>query len=491
MDQAKLDLITPTQFQKLLYYANGDTDEAITSNFHRNFTKTSYYVPYEEKLFVVSSIPNEIDKTSTSTYRTNTSFSALLYTNLRVKIPPLKVKDSLKDSVKICWSRYLAHNMIVSSKLSIDGKEYQKIPGKYYDIHYQYEVPNDRKHEYCELVGDVDMLTGWSTHLPFYTIHAPQPFFFSEDISQSLPLSCFGVKEALFEYVFNRNITHFIRVLRLDKTNGKWIEMNTPSLQLLESIVEGLPSQMPEPELWGRYALLSEEEQNERSTCLTSQEYFIHSIIECESQNLVRITDSAETREIKVLSSAPVKKVYWVAENLDAKKKNIHSNYTTDLDTQKGWNPCKKVVFKYGQTVTKSLEQDQFTLIQSYKHCKGSPVDKGYNCYSYANDRDTLNADIGVTFQQSDKSMVITLDDTDPYKVPIHKINNNKQSVDAITSLDDISKLLEEKQEEIQRSQGTFRLHVFLLSYRHVKWTRNDKGVMQLEIWDGLDHQKK
>jgi hypothetical protein len=263
--------------------------------------------------------------------------------------------------------------------------------------------------------------------------------------------------------------------------------MNTPSLQLLESVIEGLPSQMPEAELWGRYAIHNPEEQDYRSNCLSSQEYFIHNIIECESQNLVRITDSSETREIKVLSSTPVKKVFWVAENLDAKKKNIHSNYTTDLDQGKGWNPCKKVVFKYGQTVSRTLEQDQFTSIQAFRHCRGSPIDKGYNCYSFANDRDTLNADIGITFQHSDKSMIITLDDTDPYKVPIHKINNNKQSVDSITSLEDISKLLEEKQEDIERSQGTFRLHVFLLTYRHIQWTRNDKGVMVLDVWDGLD----
>lgn len=473
MEISSLELESKTKFQQDLYYQKDGSDEQVTSNFYREFNKTSFWVPIDERLELITLDEGRSDDTLLS-YRVNINYNSLLYTKLRLKLPPIKVKDEFKDSVRICWTRYLGHNICNNTRFTIDSKEYQSFPKQWYDINYQFNIQNNKKDEYKYFVGDIPMLTNWTNHLPGFTLNVPQPFFFSKDISQSINLSHFDVKEATFTYSINRMPEKLLRV-QIMKDNT-WIETENPSFETLDAVLDGLPRDLPLPELWARYSIHTSDENDWRKNCTDNQCYYIENIINCSPPNNFHLGTIAEA---KLTSLAPCKKIYWMAQNLTSLKHNLYSNYTTSNSTiEKGWNPCSKVIIKYGQKIRYTSEQDEFSHLVPFYHSIGTPSDNGYCCYSYSNDPETLDADIAIPYKD-EKIIYISLSDTDPYKIPVYKINKKVE-----TTKDDIPKLFI-KDENIKYDQDNqYSLHVFLVSYRKVEWKKNDLGKMILSISD-------
>lgn len=481
MDLTKLDLKQPTKILRLLnYQEKADSDEQIITNFKRDFKKTSYYVPIDLPLNISSSNPDESKKLYHVVYKANTNMSYLLYTYLRWKLPSIKVKEKYNDYVKICWSRYIAHNIVLKCRCLHGEKEYQVIPQKWFDMNFQFNIENDRKKEYREAIGDVPELIEFTNHLPEWNICFYQPFDFSRDICMALPLSIVKATEVSFEYTFDYDISRFLRVMIFEKETNTWIE-KAFSYQQLIGICDGIVSRLPQPVLWGRYGKVDSEEEIQMQNCVPIHSYVISNYLVPETKNNIAI-EKCETHEIiPLVSDSPVKKIYWVAENLEAKKKNIHSNYTTEVDQTIGWNPFTKVVMKYGQSNRLALERDQFSGSQIFYHCKGSPIDKGFNCISNANDKETLDADIGITYDGVDKQLIVYIDDTDPYKKPIPK----EKSSDELASQDITFLLKEEKLEDIERTPTNYKIHLILETYRIIKWVRSEKGTFDFEIFDG------
>lgn len=249
--------------------------------------------------------------------------SYLLYTYLRWKMPSIKVKEKYKDLIKICWSRYIAHNIVVKCKCLHSEKEYQTIPQKWFDMHFQFHIENDRKKEYRDLIGDVDELTQFTTHLPEWSICFNQPFDFSRDICMALPLSIVKATEVSFEYTFDYDISRYLRVMILEKESNKWIEKAFTYQQLL-TFCDGIVSRLPQPVLWGRYVKVDHEEETQMQNCVPNHSYVISNFLVPETKNNLSLINCEVHEIIPLVSDSPVKKIYWVGENLEAKKKNIH-----------------------------------------------------------------------------------------------------------------------------------------------------------------------
>jgi hypothetical protein len=397
---------------------------------------------------------------------------------MKLKLPSIKVKDEFQETVRICWTRFIGHNICDNMRLEIDSKEYQSFPKQYFDFEFQFNIPNEKKNQYKYLVGDIDFLTNWTDHLPSFPLIVPQPFYFSKDISQSINLSHFDVKEALFTYNVNRNIENLLRIQV--KKNGEWIETENKTFEMLETVLEGgLHQYLPIPEIWARYGKQTKEEHDWRKNCTNNQSYFIENIIVCSPPNPVQL---GLTSEIKINSTGPCKRIFWAAQNLNSLKKNLHSNYTTnDDDIEKGSNPCKKMILKYGQKIRSVAEEDDFSYFVPFKHCIGSPIHKGFCCYSYSNEPETLDADIAVPYK-NDKILLITLGLNDNYKLNFKKINKKlEHTKEEIADL-----FIKEDRDELYKieSDNQFLLHVFLISYRKVEWKRNEQGKMILNITD-------
>lgn len=474
MGIARIELQNQTNFVKELYYSDtNNKDDEITSNSYREFNKSTFYIPIDEKLDATHT-----DKSST--FKVKVSYDELLYLNCRMELPTLRVKENYKDTVKIAWTHNLGHNIIRSGRLMIDGKEYQRFDRIDLDIFLQYEVSNDKKQHYRERIGSIPILEDWTNHLPRYRLNIPQPFYFCKDISQNIPLKVFGVKEASFVYEFVLDIWKLLRVSIFSSKTNTWQELRNPTKTKLEGLIDGLntSASLAYPDLYGRYVILTDEERNWRSSCLSKQIYYIDQMIDSSPANLVPINQTAEA---KLVCNSPCRKIYWLAENTIAKDYNIYSNYTTNpRERESGWNPCATASMKYGQITRFQFEQDFFTLQTPDKHSIGTPNEIGYNCYSFSYDNSTFDADIGMTFNPPNNipTLSIQIADTDPYKEEIKKYEKKLNK-------DDLEEMLEQQETlESDNSKEQYKVHVKLLTYRRVKFEKSDKGDIVLSIDD-------
>ena len=475
MDIARIELLNRTNFVNELYYSDANNkDDEITSNSYREFNKSTFYVPIDEKLEATHT-----DKTSN--YKIKVFYDELLYLNCRLELPTLKVKEEYKDTVKIAWTHNLGHNIVKSGRLILDGKEYQKFDKVDLDIYYQYEVSNERKNQYKERIGSIPILENWTNHLPRYRLNIPQPFYFCKDISQNIPLKVFGVKEASFIYEFVLDIWKLLRISIYSSKTNTWQELRNPTKTKIEQLINGLNTSatLPLPELTARYVILTDEERNWRNSCLSKQVYYIDQMIDSSPANHVPIHQTAET---KLVCNAPCRKIYWLAENTSGRDYNIYSNYTTSIkDMSLGWNPCASATLKYGQMTRFHFEQDVFTQQSADKHSIGTPNEPGYNMYSFSYDNNTFDADIGMSFNPPNNipTFSIQITDTDPYKEEIKKYSPKQ------LNKDDLEEMLEQQESlEKESSKEMYQVHVRLLTYRRVKFEKSEKGDIVLSIDD-------
>ena len=83
MDIARIELLNRTNFVNELYYSDANNkDDEITSNSYREFNKSTFYVPIDEKLEATHT-----DKTSN--YKIKVFYDELLYLNCRLELPTL------------------------------------------------------------------------------------------------------------------------------------------------------------------------------------------------------------------------------------------------------------------------------------------------------------------------------------------------------------------------------------------------------------------
>ena len=474
MDIARIELQNRTNFVNELYYSDANNkDDEITSNSYREFNKSTFYIPIDEKLEATHT-----DKTST--FKIKVSYDELLYLNCRMELPTLRVKDEYRDTVKVAWCHNLGHNMIRSARLILDGKEYQRFDKVDLDLFLQYDISNDRKDHYRQRIGCVPMLEDWTNHLPRYRLNIPQPFYFCKDISQNIPLRVFNVKEAYFIYEFVLDIWKLLRVSILSSKTNTWQELRNPSKSKIEQLVNGLNTSatLPYPELNARYIILTDEERNWRNSCLSKQVYYIDQMVDSSPTNLVPIHQTVET---KLVCNSPCRKIYWLAENVAGREYNISSNYTTNSrDHLTGWNPCASATMKYGQITRFHHEQDFFTQHTPDKHSLGTPVETGYNMYSFSYDNNTFDADIGMSFNPPNNipTLAIHISDTDPYKEEVKKYEKKLNKEDLEDMLD------QQETEEKDNSRELYQVHVRLLTYRRVKFEKSEKGEIVLNIDD-------
>lgn len=467
------ELNNKTKFVEELYYSKPDEDQVI-SNFYKTFGKTSYYVPIDKPL-------EKFASGSQMVYKIDTLMDQLLYIYYRITVPALSVKDECKDFVKISWSHNLLHNIFNRMTLRLNTKVYQTIDKYILDIHLAHNIHNDQKPLYKEQIGSIPMLEEWNTLLPSYILGFEPCFFFSSDISQSIPLNVFddAIRDASF---LSEPVLQIYKLLRISvkNENGEWRELEDIELSQLKRFVDGVNEDalLPIPEVIGRYVKMNKDEKEWRKECEESQIYYIDNYIDASPANTSKINTTSETL---ISSTSPCKKIYWLAENIKSSKQNLHSNYTTNsTDIQKGWNPCYSCKLKYGQNIRFSITYDQSSRHFPIKHCVGYSSEKGYNVFTFSYDKETFEADIGATFNDTNKTqLMIKLEDTNPYRIPVQR-----SSVTPVTK-EELQNVLSNKQkEQNELDNDEYNVRVYLLSYRKVRFERNEFGKIILSIED-------
>jgi hypothetical protein len=173
------------------------------------------------------------------------------------------------------------------------------------------------------------------------------------------------------------------------------------------------PRPIPVPELWGRFAQVTDAERNWHKSQVRT--LYIEDVVSAKANN-----PSAFGARVAIPLHAitPCKAVFWVAENRDASLNRNFSNYTTDSDNLlDGWNPCATAGVKYtGSHRINELPNDHFDRSEGYSFMPSTPEEPGYNCAAFAYNLTSLNADTGIVLEPLKATLVLSLADTDPFK---------------------------------------------------------------------------
>lgn len=413
---AKFDLDTLTKFQEEIHIPS-DEDEEITSNFYREFRKTTW----------VSHIPSKMKANCSDTevsFTANTTFHYLINTFIRQTFPALRVKKEYENDVQIAWPHNLGTNSTPKACFKIDDDTLQTIDYVWFDIHSQFFMKPGFRDHWNMCVGNLPMLENWTNFLPEFTSNVRQPWFYGKDFCMAVPM--FLSSLSLFEHVYTIRpfITDLLR-MRVKKGDG-WIETMC-NLKCLDGT--GPNGQLRPPELWGRYGYLHPTEFK-WNKCREKHTFYIEDVIACDS---VIPSSYGSVVTVQLDCKTPCKAFYWVAENLSAKENRNFSDYTTNKDNMyQGWNPIRSRSLMYsGNTRLEMADSDHSDKIEPWDFAISPPSEAGYNMYSFACNPNSLDAEVGIVMNGMSVNLLCTLDNTDPYLKPV-KNTEDKSILDEL-----------------------------------------------------------
>lgn len=464
---ARFEFQILNDFQKELHLIFGENEEPedgieIISSFYRKFQKSTWYSQCTSKL-KCNVTENEL------VYTVNNTFHCLLYTYMRQTFPALKVAKKYHGLVEICWPHNLGTNYVCEARLKFDDDVPQTIDSYWFDIYSQwYMKPGFDKH-YNICVGSLPFLENWSSFLPEFTTNVMQPFYYMRDVSLALPLFYFSSQSTVTQNYTVRNTIGSLLRMRINTNKENPSSPIWKETAYNANYVEGAGSTgvLRVPELWGRYAYLTDVEIDwykecsmeevsdnpdpKKGTLVNQKTFYVEDIIACESDNP---NCYGAKVGIDLDCKTPAKAMFWMAENLTAKNNRNFSNYTTAADNlQEGWNPIRSVSLSYGgHTRLDNMDSDHFDKIEPWVHFKSAPWQAGYNAYSFSLDSTSLDADVGIIWDGLKARLTATLGNTDPSLKPVKRYDETKV-------------LLDELEEEgiLTNSNDYFKIHVRLL----------------------------
>lgn len=382
---AKEELESLTEFQREIHVTSSLAEE-IASNFYRNFVKSTWYSSVHMKLKCTTD-GDEI------VYAVNNSFHFLMYTYMRANLPPVRVKPEYKNRVRIAWCHNVGTNLMRHAVFKEDDDTYQKFDNIWLDIYFQfYQTSGAGKRRNHNIgIGNLKYLEEWSESLPPYTINVDQPWFYSMDHALAFPIFYKSSQiRAEHRYTFRLPVAELLRV-QIKTKDHTWKDTTRKVYQYLDISPSAT---LKIPELWGRYAYITEPEIKWYK-CKQTRSFYIRDVEVCDTPNPNKYNTTAE---IPLHCKNPCLAFFWVAENRDASVIHNYSNYTTDTNNlYLGWDPIKSVSLTYGTTTRiDNMPSDHFSIAEPRKHFPSSPCESGYHGYSYAWDSTSYHGDIGI-----------------------------------------------------------------------------------------------
>lgn len=385
---AKHELDSLTDFQTELHVTDPNNEDII-SIFYRAFIRSTWY----------SSMPIKLKCTTDgeeTIYAVNNNFHFLLYSYMRTVLPAIRVKPDYVDKVHIAWCHNIGTNIIQQAVFKEDDDTYHTWDNVWADIYFQfYQDAGAGKRENHNIgIGNVKCLEDWTSFLPRYPLNVDQPWFYSMDHAKAFPIHVkHSLTKAEHRYTYRTRIGDLLRVEYLAQ-NGVW----KPTTKNLSKYLDmGPDPEIKTPELWGRYAYVTEQELKYHRECLGTRHYYTRDVEICDTQNPNKYKSTAE---INLHCVNPCLAFFWIAENMVATASHNYSNYTTDTkDLYNGFDPIKTTTLKYG-TITRfdNMPSDHFSIAEPRKHFTSAPNERGYHGYSYAWNSASEYGDIGIVF---------------------------------------------------------------------------------------------
>lgn len=430
---ANIDLSNITDFQKEMYDV---LDENSSTSLIPRFLATFKQRPWSDNMLIKLSRVEEAGK---YIYSPNMKFDFLLYCFYYTQLPFLKVKEEHIDKIQICWTHNLAHNITKKCEMYYDDSTPQTFDTVSLDIYRQFYLKKKLRKTYDINIGNDPRLISWTSELLGLTIKPHQPWYFSEKEYFALPILQFNDRNDTkksdipirFIYEFNLDISKLLRMRRLvpdnmaSKTKGAYRDEGRmwKDIPCRFEYLNGVPNthKLPVPEIYGRHVLITPEERIWYKELCNSKPYkiYITDIISKDSDNNYKYQSQAR---LDIDYKASVRALHFVAENMEAKRNRLYSNYTTNSnDISQGYSPIESYELVYFNAVRIPKTNFEFASeIEANYHFPSVPFEPGYGGLSFAYgkcslDKGSVISDTSLSFNKSKAQIVLNLGSTDPY----------------------------------------------------------------------------
>lgn len=388
------DQVDKSTYQKDLHFADDASNEtSIRTQFMNIKRKETWTYRTNLKLDCTGDISNP----DFITYKVRVlPFHALRYTVVIQSIPAITAAPGFE----ICWAPNLATNCIQSATFKVNDTEFQSLNSEYFDDHCKkINKTNDKDLNYE--IGNISELVEWSSYLPSYQTLFNIPWFFNQHSSKSFPLDKCGKEDVVvIETQLKRSLSQLIRVRRADTKkevtfDESYLSANTPMT-------------LPVPEIRGEYIMKSDMEC-EHDRCEETQQKYSSNVFDIDNVRMIEsdnIYAMNNTVNIKIKDMPfPVHTIHWKAVNLEARKYNNLSNYTTNaFDNTIGGNPIKWVSLSTPNGIL-FKNQDFYVgerIVPKFNFNKVPHV-AGYGCWTNATDAcDALYPKPGINLNESE-----------------------------------------------------------------------------------------
>ncbi len=416
---AFIDLATLSNLGRQLYGG-----EQVATPFAREIRKSSWFT----HVFLPMKVEGQVDQPS---YKISKSADFLLFSWLIFHLPDISVKAGELGNYKICYCRNPAHNLVKEAALVFNDLTLQSFDTSLLDQTAQFTVPEGKWDSYQAMIGNKTKLITPGSHLAPETLKLPLKFTYTRNLGSALPTSSLTLNDMRINCTFEDDLTKIIRVQNFDGTDWLWIDPATVTLSTLVDVVGKNGLTLTRPELWGRYAIVTNEERAYHQS--QTKDMVIEQI---QKHNGKR--EAAGVHRMEVHFTGPIRALFFAAHNHTSSLKNNHSNYTTnDLDLDKGIDPIRDVTLTYeGQTRYENVPGSHFNDMEPYQLARRCPKNVGYHGQMYCLDLESDDPDgssnYGKLTTTFDFNIVETSTDSDDpattaanYSVQIRALSTN------------------------------------------------------------------
>lgn len=472
ISKSSLDILSSLQCE--LHLTNGDLSESneIISRFSPDslFRKINWTVTSTERMKTDGTTD---EKGKEITFIINQNYSFLINSTLVQEIPQISVKEAWKNLVEICWPRNLGHNLIEFASLKSDNDQICSFDNIWLDNFLKHYIK--KKKLYNKMIGNVKKLNKWNNVLPQYPVIVPQPFYYSRFIGLALPICQSEMSVIKQSYKLKRKITDILR-MRVRKSVGEeWNylgEINEEYLNIMNNNILNVPI------LYGQYSLITLDEINK---CYDEQPsvYYYEDIVQINIENPVRI-GSKITEEL--ISTSPVKCIFWVAENLKSSEIHNFSNYTTDyLNSSKGKNPCSSMKLTFWNEQKNQEESSfMFDLIEPYYQGKSDFSKKaiGYNIKSLSLNYDSFVETTGLVLSLYKSKITISLEKDNERFISFKELDKKTDDTELNIPYELRSSYKKLKIDEI--SNDLFLIKIRMIVIKKITFRKGKKPLIEL-----------
>jgi hypothetical protein len=310
-------------------------------------------------------------------------------------LPQFRVKQKYHKRVRIAWCHNVGTNKTRQAVFKDDDDVYHTWDNVWADIYFQFfQDPGAGKRDNHNTgIGNVPCLEEWTESLPTYEINVDQPWFYSMYPALAFPIFYKNSSQSRSEHRYKFRKTLDLLRVQVRNTKNQWVNVTRGVAKYLDFNPAALNKP---PELWGRYAYISENEIKWYK-CRQERTFYIRDVEFCDSPNPNKYMSTAE---VDFACTNPCMAFFWVAENMDATAVHNYSNYTTNTDDlYSGWDPIRTNTLKYGtHKRLDNMPSHHFSIAEARKHFRSAPSERGYHGYSIAYDCTNFDGDTGVVF---------------------------------------------------------------------------------------------